>query len=510
MTQAMVADTVESKQLPWPRFRLSGLLRLVLAAGLWLGVVARARPVGVATWFGESLLGRWVSLAISAVAVIMVLSLAAEIHDWARGGAGRRRVWPLFWRLAAVALLLAFLAEQSWLLRIDPSTDLGLGPGGEVMNLRSYYARLRLMPVAGGLLLAGVVLGMRSRRSRHPAERSTVSTWCSAILIGLAGVVIVATLMIIPYLVLIAIEAVENAKMRPGEGSLLINPPRPPMPRGMAERLDAALPAAGLALLACLVTAGWLSSSLRRSAAGEANRPSGRELSLGLLLAAALPIAGFGLIFRTLPSVQPLALEGLGLTIGWREFVVVALGFGFFAAGLVARVVVPAVEGSQGMEAPMSPAGRSPLVRLLRAVAALVLGVVILSSVAEIQARYPPSGLVLPRWLVHAVFEPLQSRGAEIWSLFQWNGLAATIAFDPDVWFPAVAIPWLLWRSSGLLVSARRDVPASLDQVFDSPRVACRFAGYSLAFWALLLAALPTLALAGLIVLHHALAAIQG
>jgi hypothetical protein len=43
--------------------------------------------------------------------------------------------------------------------------------------------------------------------------------------------------------------------------------------------------------------------------------------------------------------------------------------------------------------------------------------------------------------------------------------------------------------------------------VFDSPGVACRFAGYTAAFWALLLAALPTLAVAGLIVLHHALAA---
>jgi hypothetical protein len=162
--------------------------------------------------------------------------------------------------------------------------------------------------------------------------------------------------------------------------------------------------------------------------------------------------AGGFLVFRTVPAVQPLALEGLGMTIGLRDLAVIALGFGCFAAGLVARVLAPPAERPEGEAPPPPRPGLRSVAQLLRAVAALALGLVILSSLAEIQARYAPRG----ERLASTVLEPIRARGAEAW---RWlagpGGLGGTLALDPSVWLPLPAVPWLLWRGVGLLASAK-------------------------------------------------------
>jgi hypothetical protein len=68
-----------------------------------------------------------------------------------------------------------------------------------------------------------------------------------------------------------------------------------------------------------------------------------------------------------------------------------------------------------------------------------------------------------------------------------------------------VIIPWLAWRSLGLLLAAGTPQPAPLDRLVESRAMAGRFVGYFSALLALFIAAVPILAMAGLIGLHHAI-----
>ncbi|MGC8643171.1 MAG: hypothetical protein ACP5XB_25200 [Isosphaeraceae bacterium] len=65
------------------------------------------------------------------------------------------------------------------------------------------------------------------------------------------------------------------------------------------------------------------------------------------------------------------------------------------------------------------------------------------------------------------------------------------------------------FRLSGLLLRAGNLSLTPIDHVFGSAASTRRFIGYSFALLALLLAAMPTLGLAGLVVLHHALGSVR-
>ena len=68
--------------------------------------------------------------------------------------------------------------------------------------------------------------------------------------------------------------------------------------------------------------------------------------------------------------------------------------------------------------------------------------------------------------------------GAAVWRELQGDGWLGMLRFDASLWFPALVIPWLGWRSLGLLASARDARPSPLDQVFDSAASARRFVGH--------------------------------
>ena len=498
-----------------PRFRLSALMILILGVGLSLGVMSRVQVFSAAaqSFFGDSPLTRWLGVALAPIGIAIVMALVIQISNLrASREPWGKQAWPFFWRLTALALMVTLLVEESSLLRIASQWELN-GPRGDG-NPLVLWTRLRLLPTAGVLIMAGLVLGMRSRRARPPAVRSRVSTWFSVALVSMTGAVLVASVMTIPYLVLIAIEAVENAMLRPDErsGELLTNPPRPPMAPGLSDRLDGAMPVIGLALLAGLVAAGWLSSSLRRAAAGQGERRDDRgslhELAVGLALTCAVLIAAAFLVGRTLPAVQPLALAGMGLTIGGWEFGVVALGFGCFSAGLVAHVLAPADDAAGSGTGRLTSSLSHHAAWLAKAATAALLSLVILASVAQIQGRYTPTGQALPWWLMNGLFEPRRARGAAVWNELQGNGWLGMLRYDASLWLPAFAIPWLGWQSLYLLASARGARPSPLDHMVDSAASARQFVGYWGALFALLVAALPTLAMTGLVILHHALAMI--
>ena len=306
MTEATIAEPRVATETLGPRFRLSGLMLLVLAAGLSLGVMSRAHVlVAAGRTFWESPVTRWLGVVMAPIGVVIGLAMAVQVFGRLdRRQPLRTQAWPIVWRLAAIASLGMLLAEESSLLPVVPASQWSPNsPPGQISTL-VLDTRLRLLPVVEGLMAAGLVLGMRPRRAQPHRRRTPLAAWFRVALASLGGILIVAELMIIPYLVLIAVEAVENAKMHPGEGGggSFIHPAVPLMPGGLAARLDGTIARTGLALLVVLITAGWLSSTLRRTDPDEANQGSWRDAFIGLALTVACLIAGVFLVFRALPQ----------------------------------------------------------------------------------------------------------------------------------------------------------------------------------------------------------------
>jgi hypothetical protein len=507
MSEATIAEHTASAETVGPRFRLSGLMILVLGAALSLGVVSRAHGLGMpaAPWFGESPVTRWLGVAIAPLGVTLALALAIQgLGCLGRCGAGVGWKWPFCWRAAALVLLAMLLAEEASLLSALP-----LGPWepnwppGRTNRL-VLDTRLRLLPVATVLMMAGLVLGMRARQSRSAARGTGAPAWSGALLAGLGGALIAATLMIVPYLVLIAIEAVEYAKQRPGEGrGLLATHAIRPLTAGLADRLDGAVPAVGLALLTALIAAGWLASSLRRA---RAEHNSARALSTGLAVAVAVLSAAVLLIEKTIPMIQPLFASGFELTLDAWAFGVIALGFGSFSAGLIAHVLAP--EGDAPTSGSTWTSNRWIRItgRMANWFGVALLTLVIVASLAEIGRRSDWLARAFP-WWPGGLLGPFRVHVEEAWIWLQGNEWVQMLESDASLWFPVLILPWLGWRSLTLLVSASSRRRSPLDHILDSRASARQFFGYWCAFWALLLAAIPTLGLTGLIVLHHALGA---
>jgi hypothetical protein len=204
-------------------------------------------------------------------------------------------------------------------------------------------------------------------------------------------------------------------------------------------------------------------------------------------------------------AVRPLGLPGIELTLGDWELGVIALGVGFFSAGLVAHVQAPAVETPADRVGWLS-SDRSRLAASLAkfAVAAMLL-LVILASLAQIEERCAPTGQSLARHFIHESLDPVRTHSAAIWSELRGNPRLGALLFDTWPWFPALALCWLGWQSVCLLLATRDAGGLPLDQVFVSATSARRFAAHWILLCTLLIAALPTLTMAGLLLLHHAM-----
>jgi hypothetical protein len=235
----------------------------------------------------------------------------------------------------------------------------------------------------------------------------------------------------------------------------------------------------------------------------EPRQESQRALVVGLGLAIAVTSAGGLLVYRALPAVQPLFVSGLTSTVGAWELAIVALGFVGFSAGLVAHALTPGLDhDAQEGEGPSTGWNRRAF-WMFKALIATILVLVILTSLEEIKRLNPSTGRYLPGWLL-GLSGPLSSSTRAFWAWIKANEWLGMFQSDASLWFPAVIIPWLGWRSGILLISSGNPGPAPFDSLFDSAARARRFVGYSCALLALLLVAVPTLAMTGLLVLHHA------
>jgi hypothetical protein len=409
---------------------------------------------------------------IAALAMVMVWLLTSQLVKGRRTWARRPSViWRVCWRVAECVFLLTLVADETRLLGTKRPSD-WIAQLNWYATLPSSTARYGFLPVLGSMTLAGLVLGLQARWPRQRVERFVWPDGLSALVAGLAGVLMVATMMTIPLLIMIAIDGSMTARGLSAEGSahLVTHLPGPIMPPSLGERMDATTPVIGLTTAFCMLAAVWLGTSLRRPTRSVPSKHGYRswfELGLGIILAALLLALTYRLVVVTLPAMQPHVLEGLSATLGGWELGMIIVAFATFAAGLVAHA---------------------------------------LAHRSEVAGAVSPPSL-MEAW--RGIARPIRAGLAGAFIVFlvvRWESWPGLIDHE-TLWFPALAIPWLAWRLwTFRAASSSPDSPrAPLDRIFDSRGSSCRFLGAWAALTALLIAAVPTLALAGLIVLHRVL-----
>ncbi|MFI5456936.1 MAG: hypothetical protein ACHRXM_15935 [Isosphaerales bacterium] len=336
MNAAVGSESSQERPRGW-QVSLADLIVLVLAAGVAAGIARGARNAwGVRTspTISPVPIERTVGLLLEVTAVFLIVILVREVMRFVRGrqdlgpiGRGAR-VWALAWRVAAVALLLWFVAYESSVLRLDSASWEA-----------SYGLRQGLFPVCALLATLGLALGMgagaifgeRPRQVRRPY-------WLFVPLAGLVSLLIVAQAdsSVIPYLVLCALESVTNALRH----RLAAGP-------GLSARLLRAGMDAAAAFAVCLALALVVAREFERARRSEpwATSRLGRFLRVVLLMTTAA--TGIYVARVTIPAIHPWFAEGFLLVLGRGEVLLILTGFGVFAMGLAARALVHPPSGER-------------------------------------------------------------------------------------------------------------------------------------------------------------------
>ncbi len=135
-------------------------------------------------------------------------------------------------------------------------------------------------------MILGLLAGVRPPAA--PSSGRAWQTWIGVPLAALLGVGLAAGFMLVPHLVLIAIEMVSIAMRNTTK-----------TPESLAERINQAAIPGGFALAAVTATAGWISVDLRRSASGEPTiAPSRLGVAYRLSSFAAMLVLAWILVMR--------------------------------------------------------------------------------------------------------------------------------------------------------------------------------------------------------------------
>ena len=452
----------------WTRLSLADLILWVIGCGM-LSAVARAG------WGLTANVERALSFSAMGLAIFFGLGLVREsARFWRLRGAVEECsiASGLAWRFTALGLMAVFVVAELYLMERGR---------WEIEN-----ALRLLLPLAGTMVMGGLLAGMTSGGQRKPRRWASLSVvWA-----GFAAVAMAASWMLIPYLILLALEAVSNA-------TFSISPP--PVARvPLQVRLDRASVDAAVVLTCCVFSALWISRDLRR--------PEGRGGWLGnvglLGIAAVLAAGAAWLIAVTIPLLHPHLSEGLWMTLHPPELLAILLGFVGVAIAIAARAGEPS--GLVTPEATAHPRRpRRTILVLASGALVIVLLDLILSRVVRVGQR---GGSTLEGW--------------EAWfgwgdAVYQWvrSLLPAslkdvwTLAEQPEWVVLIVAQLWVAWRVIGLVVREPATRPSPLDTMLQERRTFARFAARSCAIIVLMIAALPTLFVTGLVVLHAALRA---
>ena len=205
----------------------------------------------------------------------------------------------------------------------DPLARMGVGLPAAAGS-RSDLRLLAMLGIALGMG-AGTLLAGPSESRRRPY-------WLFVPLAGLVCLLIVAEHYgtLIANLVLVAIEAVTNAMPH-----RLVGGP------GLRERLLRVRMDAAAAAAVCLALAFAVSRDFKWTRRNEPWAASRMGRFVRFLLLVTTACAGIYLARVTIPAIHRCLAEGLLQVIGSGEVIMILGGFGFFAMGLAARVLVP-------------------------------------------------------------------------------------------------------------------------------------------------------------------------
>jgi hypothetical protein len=493
-----------------PRFQASlwGLAGLVLTAAVYFTLVRGAHgfwlPRGVASKLPVLDIDRVLALPQMALGtLIAVLIFSETIHLLRTRRQAERQPGAIFsvaWRGLAVLILVSILLRLSAV--VTNETD----PGSFSVTLgttQDWKAKLGSLTL--GIALIGLLLGAtppRERRYHRPARRMR---WVApqVVFAGLAGLLILTFYgLLFPYMVLLALEAVSNAMMRPAlsfDRLLEGHQVAPIFVDGrlwqpLAERLMTVGLEAGLGLILCLLTACWLGRDLRAT-------PSERETPrtwLGVLYRGLTAIATWGmggyLLFKTLPRLHPALAEGFSTLLhpGWT--LSIAASFGALAAGLAARGIVEPEGAVDAIETVVNPRRR----RLLRLVELAAIAVLVMVIVAA----------VFPSWFAPIRLTDWLEKLADAVTI----STSGAIYFDPSLTPEALVVlagtAWISVLCVRFLLTKRHPNEAPLDRIGRDRRLLGRFLGAWFALTGVMLTLFPAFFLAGLAVFHLALKAV--
>jgi hypothetical protein len=419
------------------------------------------------------------------------------VGQWVRRlGERQGRAWALIWRVLAVGWLAGSLVEVVAAMQVA-----GAGTATRLFNDQAAM-RLRLttlMTTLGmvGLILAATPLGPRSTGAT-PKPRPRWGSWPSVVLAALVGLVVVALGHgFIPYLVLIAMEAVWNALSR----APLV--PRPILFDRMATASLEALPG----LVGCLATAIWIDDDLRAAARDplHARPPRPWPGVLARLVSVVMAASGSAYVLLvSIPKLSPPLAEGLATVVEPSTIATVTLGFATLAAGFSARAAAHLVAGTEATGRPAAP--EPPLRRLgpwPRRIIGGMVGLVCLEIIAaavqailrDLEYRwYIPIGL--DAW--GAIF-----RAPASWLGYPTGSSGWFVLFDrPDDFLIGIAAIWLTIRLGALLASKDSGRPSPLDTLATNRLALGRFLGWWVGLTTLMLASLPGLAVVGVTLMH--------
>ncbi len=502
----VVGDASESGRLRaggW-QVSLGGLIVLVLAAGIASWVARSARGVwgwrslsngsapSVVSVFGRNnqvALERTAGLMLEIADVFLLVIMARGVFGLSRrlgptaGQERNARVWSIAWRIGATCFLLWFLSEESRVLRIDLVGPVGWSRRDPGFDLR-YCVWQGLYPVCGLLAILGLALGMGAGFLLPSA--STVRRrpyWLFVVLGALIAILLVAiphSVSLIPYLVLHALEAVNNAMQH----RLVVGP-------GLSTRLIHAGIDTSVAAALCLALALAVARDFERLRRGEPWTTSRMGRVVRFLLVAAGAAGGLTISLVTIPAINRFFAQGLRDVIGPGDIGMIVGGFGLLAAGMTARTIVG------------PPPGQPPVWRrrLSAGLGLGFLGLILLYALCS----FPGASMLDP------TVPPFVSK-----SIAFCHGLLVHLSSHvPDnvtvavnLWFAGEVFPWTLMTVAvvafvlELAIRPASVIYAPFDRLAESPGRARPFVWLVLGLTVVCLSALPILIVAGQVILH--------
>ena len=305
--------------------RLWDLVVVVMGTAFVFDVARRSRDAWVG---GLPDRDHAVGLGVLTLVVAMGLMIGRQFASRCPGFRKPGRSREAFWRSLALGGVIFSALELADDLQAERSSRIG-----GAMAVTHSAMLLNVVPLLATLGMVGLTLGLVPAR-RRPSGPGPIPNWRSratVVLVVLSSILFVGQVHgIFPYMVLLALEAVQNAlRLAPAVARPIV-----------FDRLTLAALESLPGLAGCLLTAIWVDEDLRNASRDPVSARRPRSWSGVLGRASTAILAGAGASFVVLYSIPrlsaPLA-EGIAMIFDPSLGTVIVFGIGGLAAGIAAR-----------------------------------------------------------------------------------------------------------------------------------------------------------------------------